>query len=310
MNEALALLRALDLPTAQQNARTALCVMALVDLAPESNWIDARPRLIGITPMMEWMTANFKVAYKPNTRETIRRQSVHQLVEAGIASYNPDDPDRPVNSPNAVYQVTSEALAVIRAWQSDAFQLEIARFKQVQPSLAAQYSRERDQVKVTVVAPSVDSLQLSPGKHSALIAAILEEFGPRFVPGGRLLYAGDTERKTAFFEAQRLAALNVKLNEKGKLPDVILYDSNRNWLVLVEAVTSHGPVDGKRYVELKSLFGSASAGLVFVTAFLERAAFREHVADIAWETEVWVADEPSHLIHFNGERYLGPYEVD
>jgi hypothetical protein len=33
-----------------------------------------------------------------------------------------------------------------------------------------------------------------------------------------------------------------------------------------------------------------------------------YLGEIAWETEVWVADAPSHLIHFNGERFLGPYD--
>jgi type II restriction enzyme len=58
---------------------------------------------------------------------------------------------------------------------------------------------------------------------------------------------------------------------------------------------------------LTALFASASAGLVFVTAFLSRRDLVKYVHDIAWETEVWVADAPTHLIHFDGIRFLGPY---
>ena len=83
--------------------------------------------------------------------------------------------------------------------------------------------------------------------------------------------------------------------------------SARNWLVLVESVTSHGPVDAKRHSELSRLFSSSSAGLVYVTAFPDRSVMSQYVGQIAWETEVWVADSPTHLIHFNGPKFLGPY---
>ena len=92
------------------------------------------------------------------------------------------------------------------------------------------------------------------------------------------------------------------------MPDVVIYHVKKKWLVLIEAVTSHGPVDGKRRDELKRLFRRLQGGLVFVTAFLDRAAMVKYLGDISWETEVWVADAPSHMIHFNGEQLLGPYE--
>ena len=91
------------------------------------------------------------------------------------------------------------------------------------------------------------------------------------------------------------------------MADVVIYYPGKNWLILVEAVTSHGPVDGKRHDELKNLFANSSAGLVFVTAFPNRSLMARYLSEIAWETEVWTADAPSHLIHFNGVRFLGPY---
>jgi hypothetical protein len=136
---------------------------------------------------------------------------------------------------------------------------------------------------------------------------VIEEFGSRFVPGGQLIYAGDTGEKWGYFNEGLLANLNVKAGLHGKMPDVIIYDERRNWLLLIESVTSHGPVDGKRHKELIRLFSSSSAGLVYVTAFPNRAIMARYLSEIAWETEVWVADAPSHLIHFNGDRYLGPH---
>lgn len=93
------------------------------------------------------------------------------------------------------------------------------------------------------------------------------------------------------------------------MPDVVLHFTAKNWLLLVEFVTSHSPVDGKRHAELAKLFAGSPAGLVYVTAFPNRAIMSRYLGEIAWETEVWVADAPSHLIHFNGVRFLGPYNA-
>jgi hypothetical protein len=161
--------------------------------------------------------------------------------------------------------------------------------------------------KLPVKLTTGDTIRLSPGDHSELIKAVIEEFAPRFVPGGILIYAGDTGEKWGYFDKELLAKLGVEVDGHGKMPDVVLYCPERTWLLLVESVTSHGPVDGKRHEELARLFSGSKAGLVYVTAFPSRAAMTRYLGEIAWETEVWVADAPSHLIHFNGARFLGPY---
>jgi adenine-specific DNA-methyltransferase len=122
-----------------------------------------------------------------------------------------------------------------------------------------------------------------------------------------LVYAGDTGDKWGYFDAALLSELGIEVDAHGKIPDVVLHYQVKNWLLLVESVTSHGPVDGKRHDELKSLFADSKAGLVFVTAFPNRSLMSRYLGEIAWETEVWIADSPSHLIHFNDERFLGPY---
>lgn len=140
-----------------------------------------------------------------------------------------------------------------------------------------------------------------------LIKAVVEKFCPAFTPGAELLYIGDINGKVAYLEAAGLDALGVTLDSAAKMPDVIVHCTARNWLLLIEAVTSDGPVDGKRRKELKDLFFDCRAGLVFVTAFETRRAMRSYVSKIAWESEVWIAEDPDHMIHFNGERFLGPY---
>ena len=147
----------------------------------------------------------------------------------------------------------------------------------------------------------------SPADQARLVNAVVERFCPRFVPGGTVVYIGDAEDKFLHLEAEYLRSLGVTVPAPAKMPDVVLHDTRRNWLLLIEAATSAGPVDGKRRKELKELFSGCKAGLVFVTAFGSRAVMRSFLGSISWETEVWIADEPDHMMHFDGERFLGPY---
>jgi len=301
------ILISLGLPRAQQNERSALCLLALLNLTPKKTWATAQNPLMGITPIMDWIRKHYKKTYAPNTRETVRRQTMHHFVDAGIAVYNPDKPDRSVNSPSVVYQIEPAALALLRSFDMSAWHDNLTAYLAGRQTLVARYAHERQQNLVPVQVAPGQKIRLSPGEHSELIRAIIEDFAARFVPGGVLIHAGDTGEKWGYFDAVLLAKLGVNVEAHGKMPDVVLYYPEKNWLVLVESVTSHGPVDGKRHAELARLFAGSSAGLVYVTAFPNRAIMGRYLSEIAWETEVWVADAPSHLIHFNGERFLGPY---
>jgi len=307
VNEAIQVIIALGFPRAQQNERSALSLLALLNLAPGKSWKQARQQPIGITPIMDWMRDNYQKDYKPNTRETVRRQTMHQFVESGLAQYNPDDPDRPVNSPHAVYQIDHDALALLKTFGTAQWNTKLSRYLKKKDSLVARYAKARNQRLIPVKVADGKSITLSPGGHNELIKAIVEEFGPRFVPGGMLAYVGDTGDKMGYFDAGLLQELGVTVDSHGKMPDAVIYCPVRKWLILIEAVTSHGPVDGKRHAELEKLFADASVGLVYVTAFPGRSLMGRYLNEIAWETEVWVADAPSHLIHFNGSRFLGPY---
>lgn len=233
---------------------------------------------------------------------------MHQLVAAGIALYNPDEPGRAVNSPKAVYQIEPTTLALLRTFGTGKWNKKLDRYLRNRQTLASRYANEREMKKLPVKLATGETIRISPGAHSELIRAIIEEFAPRFVPGGVLVYAGDTGEKWGYFDKELLAKLGVEVDGHGKMPDVVLYCPNRDWLLLVESVTSHGPVDGKRHDELAKLFASSKAGLVYVTAFPSRTIMARYLGEIAWETEVWCADAPTHLIHFNGARFLGPYD--
>lgn len=308
VQEALKILIEVGMPRAQQNERSALCLLAICDLKRKDAWADARNPLIGITPVMEFASRNYMAKpYAPNTRETIRRQSLHQFCDAGLAAYNPDKPDRPVNSPAAVYQVTPEMLALVQTFGTPQWTKALKLFKTQMGSLAAHYAMERDLAHIPIKVAAGQEVKLSPGEHNVLIRQIVEVFGAHYAPGSQLIYAGDTGRKWGYYDQAALLALGVTVDSHGKMPDVVIYMPDKNWLLLCESVTSHGPVDGKRQEELKRLFNQCRAGLVFVTAFPSRSLMAKYLSVIAWETEVWCAEAPTHLIHFNGSRFLGPY---
>ena len=177
-------------------------------------------------------------------------------------------------------------------------------------TLAAQYTRTRELHRVPVKVKSGQKITISAGDHSDLIRSIIEDFGSFFVPGGELVYVGDTGTKWGYFDQKLLTSLGVTVGHHGKMPDVVIYYREKNWLILVEAVASSGPVDGGRHAELAELFKASKAGLVYVTAFPDRGeVFRRFLAVVAWETEVWCASDSTHLIHFNGVRFLGPYNT-
>ena len=307
--EAIDILGQFGLPRAQINERTAYCLLALLNITPDKAWGEAGSPLVGITPMMDFAREYYGKDYAPNTRETFRRFSMHQMVQAGIALYNPDMPDRPTNSPKAVYQISPAALDVIKAYGSRDWTGKLAAFKSMASTLTAQYAKERlmDMVKVKIRKDL--QVSLSPGKHNELIRAIIEDMAPRFIPGSTLVYIGDTGEKWGFFDDALSARLGFSVEVHGKMPDVILWQEEKNWLVLVESVTSHGPVDSKRYIELSELFSSVHADKVFISAFPDKRTFARFASDVAWETEVWVSDNPTHMVHFNGDKFIGPYKT-
>ena len=308
IDSALEIITLLGMPKAQQNERSALTFLALINLHPEGTWESLEKPLLGVTPIMDWIRDTYGKEYAPNTRETFRRQTLHQFVDAGLALYNPDQPNRAVNSPKACYQIAPELFDILRTYGTVKWQALVQDWLSKRQTLAAQYAAEREMQMIPLTLDNGTEIKLSPGAHSQLIHDIVTEFGPRFAPGSEVIYLGDTGAKEDFFKKDRLAQLGVKVDRKGKLPDVVLYWPERHWLLLIESVTSHGPVDGKRHKELRKLFDSATPGLVYVTAFPDRKTMGKYLTDLSWETEVWLAEAPTHMIHLNGDRFLGPHQ--
>jgi type II restriction enzyme len=307
IDEAREILKVLGLPPAQQNEMSALTLLALCGIGPHDSWKKAHSHSVTVSKgVMSFVAESYDKKYAPNTRETFRRQVLHQFVQAGIADYNPDDPSLATNSPKAHYALTKQALETVKSFGTRRWKACVRRFLGERGNLLTTYERNRARKLVPVRVAEGVHLKLSPGKHNEVQAAIIQEFAPRFAPGARVLYLGDTAKKNLYLDAASLRDLDISIADHDKLPDVILYDENRGWLFLIEAVTSHGPVTPKRVVELEAMFRSCKLGRVYVTAFPDFAEFRKHLRTIAWETEVWIVEIPDHMIHFNGDRFIGP----
>jgi len=308
IKEALKVLESLGFPRQQQNERSALTLLSLLSLNPDDLWETANDPLMGITPMMNFFAEHYGKQYAPNTRETVRRQTVHQFFQAALIVPNPDKPSRPTNSPKAVYQIEPSALKLLREFSKPGWDKHLHEYLKTVETLKNLYARERDKQRIPVNLAHDQKIRLSPGGQNVLVKNIIDEFCSLFTPGGYVIYVGDTQKKWAYFDPDALRELGIIIEEHGKMPDVVVNYTEKNWLVLIEAVTSHGPVNPKRREELKNLFAGSKVGLVYVTAFLDRRTMVKYLGDISWETEVWVAESPTHLIHFNGERFLGPYD--
>ena len=313
IEEAKNLLKLFEFDEKRTNDMAARTLLSLLNLREGDTWDQATNNRIGVRGLMDWMRNNLDYQIAENSRETVRREVLHQFVAAAFCEHNDDDPNRPTNSSKNVYRVIPNALNVIRMYSgndanSSEFTIALEEYLADFQSLVELQREERRMAKIPVRMPSNEIEYINPGGQNKLIKAMVEEFCPRFIPGGRVLYIGDADNKTVHYDKDIFSSLGINLDMHGKMPDLVVYQEDKNWLFLMEAVTSHGPVNALRKKDLESLFKGSKAGIVYVSCFPNRQVLRSHLMDIAWETEVWLESDPTHMIHFNGSRFMGPYE--
>lgn len=311
------ILVAFGFDTPRTNERSGLTLLALTGVRESDRWSDATNAMSTVDGLMKWVNESYldevsKLTrdgrgYSTGNRESFRRQTLHQFRDAGLVIYNDDDPGRLTNSAANNYRLNPLALEVVRQYGTSGFDSALANYLIEAPGLLSLYKARRDLTRIPVTLPGGKSLTLSGGGQNVLIKQMVDDFCGFFVPGGEVLYIGDADEKLMHFEGQRLSQLGVSIDTHGKLPDLVVFQPEKNWLFLMEAASSHGPVDAKRHGELQTLFAGSTAGLVYVSCFPDRATMRRFLADLAWETEAWCASDPTHMIHLNGDRFLGPY---
>jgi len=305
LEEAKGILSAIGMPRAQTNDRSAYVLLVLSNIKENTPWSKAARHEMRIVDMMNFMQVHYGKEYKPNTRETIRKDTIHQFVDAAVAERNTDSANRPTNSPNYCYCLTSEMLILVQSYGTRKWQAQLKAFILKKGTLIERYKQQRDLVRVPIVVNGQE-FQFSAGKHNSLQKAIIEEFAPRYASGAEVLYIGDTENKDLLKNREVLEQLGVIFTDHDKLPDVVLYTNKNSWLYFIESVTSVGPISVKRMEEINAMTVDCKAGKIFVTAFPDRKTYKRFVDQLAWETEVWIADDPDHVIHLNGDMFFGP----
>jgi len=252
------------------------------------------------------MNEHLEENISPGSYDDIRRKDLKMLVLDGLVSNT--NPNAARNDPTRGYCLSPEYGNAVRSYDTAEWTENVKKLLTGKKTLKEVLSQKRDLEKVDVKLPSGIKLKFSTGKHNELQKAIIENFLPLFGSGAEILYVGDTADKFLYVDRPALEALSFFELKRGELPGVVAYNKNKNWLFLIEAVHSSGPVSPIRLIELEKLNQQCTADRIYVSAFLDKTTFRKFVADIAWETEVWIADRPEHMIHFNGDKFLEPYD--
>jgi len=301
IDEARYILSSLDMPHAQQSDICCYTLLALSNVSNDIEWELSNNEWLRIHDIMQYTTEKFNVRYAPNSRETFRKQALHHFRNAALI----EDNGKATNSPNYMYRLTDEFRNVLRSYNSSEWDGLIDNFMTNQPSLTELYTSKK-KMKRHPVKINGEDYEFSTGKHNELQKRILEEFAPRFAPYSECLYVGDTAEKELFKNAEKLHNLGFTITLHDKMPDIVLYSEKKNWLYFIEAVTSVGPMDAKRIIEIEGMIEKVKSGKVFITAFPDFKTFKSFSESLAWETEVWISSLPEHMIHMDGDRFLGP----
>lgn len=301
LEQAKDILEKIGMPKAQQADLCAYTLLALLNIKENSKWNTATNEYIRIHDIMEFIKQNYGVAYAENSRETFRKQAMHHFRIAALI----EDNLKATNSPNYRYRITIEALNLIKKYGTKDWSKELAKYLKNHEKLISIYENKRNLTKIPVKING-ENFEFSTGKHNELQKAIIEEFAPRFAQNSIVLYVGDTKDKDLYKDVELLEKLKISMGDHEKLPDVILYQKEKKWIYFIEAVTSVGPISPKRIVEITDMTKDCKLGKIYVTAFLDMKTFKRFTEQLAWETEVWLSEMPDHMIHLNGDKFMGP----
>lgn len=301
IEEARTFLKELQVPVKQQSDICCLTLLAMANVKENDSWENATNNWIRIHDVIAYIKENYDIEYAENSRETFRKQAMHHFRNAAFI----EDNGKATNSPNYRYRLTDEMLSLLQSYKTTNWSTTKQCFLDSHETLVSIYTSKRTMRKMPVNINGKD-FTFSPGKHNELQKAIIEEFAPRFAPNSECLYVGDTIEKDLVKNIDKLNKLGFAITLHDKMPDVVLFCKEKNWLYFIESVTSVGPMDPKRIKEIEEMTKNVKAEKIYVTAFLDFKTFKKFSESLAWETEAWIADMPDHMIHLNGDKFLGP----
>ena len=294
-------LQTIGMPKSQQADICCYVILAMAGIKPDMSWSEATNEGIRIHDIIQFVNTFYDMSYAENSRETFRKQALHRFRTAALI----EDNGKATNSPNYRYRLTEETVQILRTMETPVWKEAVNRFLCYHEKLIDIYASKK---RMTMMPVNIngENFKFSTGKHNELQKAIIEEFAPRFAPNSECLYVGDTIEKDLVKNVEKLKEMGFEITLHDKMPDVVLYREDKNWIYFVESVTSVGPMDPKRILEITEMTKNVTAGKIFVTAFLDFKTYKKFAEELAWETEVWIAEMPEHMIHLNGDRFMGP----
>lgn len=301
VEESKEILDLLGVPSKQKNNLCCYTLLALAGLSENKGWTETQNDWLRLHDIRMFIKDNYNIVYAENTRETFRKQAMHHFRNAAFI----EDNGKATNSPNYRYRLTDEMKELLQSYNSEDWNKQLKLFQERHVSLIEQYASKRKLQKMPVKINGID-FTFSTGKHNQLQKAIIEEFAPRFAPNAECLYVGDTEKKDLVKNDTKLQMLGFDITLHDKMPDVVLYSEEKEWLYFIEAVTSVGPMSAERILEIEKMTEHVTAGKIYVTAFPDFKTYKKFSSQLAWETEVWLSEMPEHMIHLNGDKFLGP----
>lgn len=253
--------------------------------------------------IIEFENRNYGENISSGSYDDIRRKDLKILVDNGLVVNSSALDQSATNNPNRGYTLDAQFAKLVKTYGTNKWADQLAYFLDIRRQVREEFERKRAMERIPVTLPSGVTLELSTGEHNLLQKKIIEDFLPLWGMGAEVLYIGDSTNKYLHRDAEALQELHITL-EHDKLPDVVAFSSEKNLLFLIEAYHSSNPMDEERVRSLKQLVGGCSANVVFVTAFLTKNIGLRNLMKIAWETEVWFANEPEHMMHLNGHKFL------
>lgn len=314
IRESLHIVQMLGIPTEdltdERKEKIAMALLAVGDVKTSKEWAkikDAnKPYAVTTKQMIDFYNQHLEDSTSKGSYDYVLRHGLKRLLISGIVVQS--KPDSNLSDSTRGYKISVEYSKIIRTYHQKDWAQQVSIFNRSHKTYAERLAQTRDIPKITVRTADGQEFQLKDGEHNLIQQQIIQEFLPRFGYGSKILYCGDSDNKYGVInETDVMAKLGISDISQGKLPDVVAYSESKDWIFLVEAYHSSNPITAERKYELEQMMGTAASKCVFVTAFNNHDAYHTCPEDIAWETEIWIATEPTHMIHRNGHRFMGPY---
>lgn len=315
--DAIDILKCVGVPTDDLTPRRlekmAMSFLSVCNIRADSKWSQTESlvdgRALRTREIIQYININFEENISFGSYDDIRRKDLLRPVQMGLIVKSANNPDADTNDGTRGYALDDSFASLVKSFGSAKWKDQVNKFK-VDEDYINQFEGKRKLNKLEVKLEDGVTIKLDDGPHNQIQKAIVEQFLPIYGHGATVLYIGDTSEKHMHKYSAKMKELGLDIADRGMLPDIVAFSDNKQWIYLIEAVHSSNPLNPERCIELRrTVLNNCQYGVVFVTALLSRKDLSKWMSQIAWETEVWLADNPNHMIHFNGDKFLGPHTL-